>query len=93
MKRVTMELGGHSPVIVCEDADIERAADALAGLKFANAGQVCVSPNRFYVQARFFDRFMARFIEKAGKIIEVLGDHVATPNDARQILGLHPPPR
>ena len=68
MKRVTMELGGHSPVIVCEDADIERAADALAGLKFANAGQVCVSPNRFYVQTRFFDRFMARFIEKAGKI-------------------------
>src|SRR6202140_5280529 len=68
MKRVTMELGGHSPVIVCEDADIERAADALAGLKFANAGQVCVSPNRFYVQARFFDRFMARVIEKAGKI-------------------------
>jgi len=68
MKRVTMELGGHSPVIVCEDADVERAADALAGLKFANAGQVCVSPNRFYVQAKFFDRFMARFIDKAGKI-------------------------
>ena len=68
MKRVTMELGGHSPVIVCEDADVERAADALAGLKFANAGQVCVSPNRFYVQAKSFDRFMARFIDKAGKI-------------------------
>jgi succinate-semialdehyde dehydrogenase/glutarate-semialdehyde dehydrogenase len=68
MKRVTMELGGHSPVIVCEDADVERAADALAALKFANAGQVCVSPNRFYVQAKFFDRFMARFIDKAGKI-------------------------
>jgi succinate-semialdehyde dehydrogenase/glutarate-semialdehyde dehydrogenase len=68
MKRVTMELGGHSPVIVCEDADVERAADALAGLKFANAGQVCVSPNRFYVQTKSFDRFMARFIDKAGKI-------------------------
>jgi succinate-semialdehyde dehydrogenase/glutarate-semialdehyde dehydrogenase len=68
MKRVTMELGGHSPVIVCEDADIDRAADALAGLKFTNAGQVCVSPNRFYVHAKSFDRFMARFIEKAGAI-------------------------
>jgi succinate-semialdehyde dehydrogenase/glutarate-semialdehyde dehydrogenase len=68
MKRVTMELGGHSPVIVCEDADVERAAEALAALKFANAGQVCVSPNRFYVQAKFFDRFMARFIDKVGKI-------------------------
>jgi succinate-semialdehyde dehydrogenase/glutarate-semialdehyde dehydrogenase len=68
MKRITMELGGHSPVIVCEDADVERAADALAALKFSNAGQVCVSPNRFYVQTKHFDRFMARFIDKAGKI-------------------------
>lgn len=68
MKRVTMELGGHSPVIVCEDADVDRAADALAALKFTNAGQVCVSPNRFYVQAKLFDRFMARFIDKAGRI-------------------------
>ena len=68
MKRVTMELGGHSPVIVCEDADVDRAADALALLKFANAGQVCVSPNRFYVQDRQFDRFMARFLDKAGRI-------------------------
>ena len=42
MKRVTMELGGHSPVIVCDDADVERAADMLSALKFTNAGQVCV---------------------------------------------------
>ena len=50
MKRITMELGGHSPAIVCDDADVERAADMLAAQKFVNAGQVCVSPNRFYVQ-------------------------------------------
>jgi succinate-semialdehyde dehydrogenase/glutarate-semialdehyde dehydrogenase len=68
MKRVTMELGGHSPAIVCEDADIERAADMLSTLKFSNAGQVCVSPNRFYVHEKAFDRFMARFIESAKKI-------------------------
>jgi succinate-semialdehyde dehydrogenase/glutarate-semialdehyde dehydrogenase len=68
MKRVTMELGGHSPVIVCEDADIERAADMLSTLKFANAGQVCVSPNRMYVHEKAFDRFMARFIEAVKKI-------------------------
>jgi succinate-semialdehyde dehydrogenase / glutarate-semialdehyde dehydrogenase len=68
MKRVTMELGGHSPAIVCEDADIERAADMLSTLKFSNAGQVCVSPNRFYVHEKAFDRFMARFIEAAKKI-------------------------
>ena len=63
MKRVTMELGGHSPVIVCDDADVERAADMLAALKFRNAGQVCVSPTRFYVQSKVYDRFVARFIE------------------------------
>ena len=62
MKRVTMELGGHSPVIVCADADVERAADMLSTLKFTNAGQVCVSPTRFFVEDRAYDRFMARFI-------------------------------
>jgi succinate-semialdehyde dehydrogenase/glutarate-semialdehyde dehydrogenase len=64
MKRVTMELGGHSPAIVCDDADVERAADMLSTLKFSNAGQVCVSPNRIYVQRTVFDRFVARFIER-----------------------------
>jgi succinate-semialdehyde dehydrogenase / glutarate-semialdehyde dehydrogenase len=68
MKRVTMELGGHSPAIVCEDADIDRAADMLSTLKFSNAGQVCVSPNRLYVHEKAFDRFMARFIEATRKI-------------------------
>ncbi len=68
MKRVTMELGGHSPVIVCADADIERAAGMLSTLKFANAGQVCVSPSRFYVEHSVYDRFMAHFIDKASAI-------------------------
>ena len=47
MKRVTMELGGHSPVLVFDDADIDRAAEMLAKFKIRNAGQVCVSPTRF----------------------------------------------
>jgi succinate-semialdehyde dehydrogenase / glutarate-semialdehyde dehydrogenase len=64
MKRSTMELGGHSPVIVFDDADVERAADLLQAFKFRNAGQVCVSPTRFYLHERIYDRFMARFIEK-----------------------------
>lgn len=64
MKRVTMELGGHAPVIVCADADLDRAADMLAWLKYLNAGQVCVSPTRFYVEARGFDRFLARFLDR-----------------------------
>jgi succinate-semialdehyde dehydrogenase/glutarate-semialdehyde dehydrogenase len=64
MKRVTMELGGHSPVIVFDDADIDRAADMLHGFKFRNAGQVCVSPTRFYIHEKAYDRFVARFIDK-----------------------------
>ncbi|MBN9405067.1 MAG: NAD-dependent succinate-semialdehyde dehydrogenase [Burkholderiales bacterium] len=65
MKRITMELGGHSPVIVCADADVERAATMLAASKFTNAGQVCVSPTRFYIQEPVWERFMARFTEHA----------------------------
>ncbi len=61
MKRITMELGGHSPVIVCADADVERAATMLAASKFTNAGQVCVSPTRFFIEAAAWDKFMARF--------------------------------
>ena len=68
MKRSTMELGGHSPVIVCADADIDRAADLLSGFKFRNAGQVCVSPTRFYIQEAVFDKFMARFISNSKQI-------------------------
>ena len=63
MKRITMELGGHSPVIVCADADVERAATMLSAMKFSNAGQVCVSPTRFFIQEPVWDRFMARFTE------------------------------
>lgn len=68
MKRVTMELGGHSPVIVFEDADIEKAATMLARFKVRNAGQVCVSPTRFYVQKGAYDRFLEKFTEVMGKI-------------------------
>jgi succinate-semialdehyde dehydrogenase/glutarate-semialdehyde dehydrogenase len=47
MKRATMELGGHSPVVVCADADPEKSADTIAAFKFRNAGQVCIAPTRF----------------------------------------------
>ena len=50
MKRATMELGGHSPVVVFADADPEKSADTIAAFKYRNAGQVCISPTRFYVQ-------------------------------------------
>ena len=63
MKRVTMELGGHSPVLVFDDADIDRAATMLAKFKIRNAGQVCVSPTRFYVQKGSYDKFLAKFTD------------------------------
>jgi succinate-semialdehyde dehydrogenase/glutarate-semialdehyde dehydrogenase len=68
MKPATMELGGHSPVIVCHDADVEAAADLMAGSKFRNAGQVCVSPTRFYVQEKAYDRFVARLLDRVSKL-------------------------
>jgi succinate-semialdehyde dehydrogenase/glutarate-semialdehyde dehydrogenase len=72
MKRATMELGGHSPVVVFADADPEKTADTIAAFKFRNAGQVCISPTRFYVQEPVYDRFLARFTEFANAI--KLGD-------------------
>ena len=75
MKRVTMELGGHAPVIVCGDADVEVAAKQIATGKFRNAGQVCVSPTRFLVQEKLYEQFVDRFVETA-KGIKV-GDGLA----------------
>ena len=64
MKRCTMELGGHSPVMVFEDCDIEAAAKLCAAGKFRNAGQVCISPTRFFVQDSIHDKFLALFKEQ-----------------------------
>jgi succinate-semialdehyde dehydrogenase / glutarate-semialdehyde dehydrogenase len=72
MKRATMELGGHSPVVVFADADPEKSADTIAGFKYRNAGQVCISPTRFYVQEPVYDRFLSRFTEYAKSL--KLGD-------------------
>src|ERR1700759_3564160 len=72
MKRATMELGGHSPVVVFADADPEKAADTIAAFKYRNAGQVCISPTRFYVQEPVYDRFLKRFTEYAKSL--KLGD-------------------
>jgi succinate-semialdehyde dehydrogenase/glutarate-semialdehyde dehydrogenase len=72
MKRATMELGGHSPVVVFADADPEKSADTIAAFKYRNAGQVCISPTRFYVQEPIYGRFLARFTEYAKSL--KLGD-------------------
>ncbi len=59
VKRVTLELGGHAPVLVFDDVDVDNAAKACAMGKFRNAGQVCTSPTRFFVQRGIHDKFVA----------------------------------
>src|SRR5699024_2027752 len=64
VKNVTMELGGHAPLIVHSDADIEKAVDGAIASKFRNAGQTCVCANRFYVHEDVLDEFTEKFTEK-----------------------------
>ncbi|WP_395706697.1 NAD-dependent succinate-semialdehyde dehydrogenase [Casimicrobium huifangae] len=63
MKRLTMELGGHAPVIVAADANIAHAVKVIAGAKFRNAGQVCISPTRFLVEEGARDEFVAGLVK------------------------------
>jgi succinate-semialdehyde dehydrogenase/glutarate-semialdehyde dehydrogenase len=79
MKRATMELGGHAPVIICADADIPAAAKTMATAKFRNAGQVCVSPTRFLIEAPAFEGFLDGFtaVAKAIKVGNGLEEGVA----------------
>jgi succinate-semialdehyde dehydrogenase/glutarate-semialdehyde dehydrogenase len=68
MKRITMELGGHSPVVVFDDADIDAAVKLLVGLKMRNAGQVCIAPSRFYIQTPVYQRFVDKFASAIGNL-------------------------
>ncbi len=68
VQRVTMELSGHSPFIVCEDVDMNKVADIAITGKFRNNGQVCISPNRFYIQENRKDEFVSAFIDRAKKL-------------------------
>ncbi len=76
MKRVTMELGGHAPVIVCEDADLALAVKSAGAAKFRNAGQVCISPTRFLVHQSVHQEFAAALAAHA-KGLQV-GDGLTT---------------
>src|SRR5215204_5591991 len=68
MTRVTMELGGHAPVLIFDDCDLEKTLDMVVPQKFRNAGQVCVSPTRFYVQSGIYDAFIKGFAERTAKV-------------------------
>lgn len=81
MKRATLELGGHAPVIVCDDADVDRVVRMAVATKYRNAGQVCTSPTRFLVQAGVFDAFCTRFVQAAQAV------KVGDPFDAATQMG------
>ena len=65
MKRTTMELGGHAPVIIFDDSDIDAAAKTMTFMKYRNAGQVCISPTRFLVQEGVYASFVEKFVAGA----------------------------
>jgi succinate-semialdehyde dehydrogenase/glutarate-semialdehyde dehydrogenase len=68
VKKVSMELGGHAPVLVFEDADVRQAAETSAATKFRNCGQVCISPSRFFVHERVYDEFADSFVAAVKKL-------------------------
>jgi succinate-semialdehyde dehydrogenase/glutarate-semialdehyde dehydrogenase len=68
MKRVTMELGGHAPAIVFDDADVDVAAKILSANKYRNAGQVCVAPTRFLVHEKVYEPFVEKFVEASKRL-------------------------
>ncbi|MFL6352154.1 MAG: NAD-dependent succinate-semialdehyde dehydrogenase [Bryobacteraceae bacterium] len=68
MKRITMELGGHAPVIIFDDADLDVATKILATSKYRNAGQVCIAPTRFLIQEKAYDAFVEKFIAASNQV-------------------------
>jgi succinate-semialdehyde dehydrogenase/glutarate-semialdehyde dehydrogenase len=90
MKRATMELGGHAPVLVFNDADVALAAKTMVMAKFRNAGQVCISPTRFLVQSRVFDAFVDAFVQateamKVGNGLDVQSNMGPLANERRMV--------
>ena len=80
-KKCIMELGGNNPVIVCEDADVEKAATQQAQRHYGNSAQNCSTPGRYYVHEKVYDQFVERFVSEVKKI--VVGD----PSDEKTMMG------
>jgi len=68
LKRFTLELGGHSPAIIADDANIDNTLDILTGFKFRNAGQVCIAPSRFFIHEKIYNQIADGFIKRAKKL-------------------------
>lgn len=78
LKRCVLELGGHCPVVVCRDADVDRAAVACAAYKFEHAGQSCNAPSRIYVHEDAYERFLRQFVRSAETLVLGNGFHPTT---------------
>src|SRR5919201_2083026 len=74
VKRLSLELGGHAPYLIFDDADLDEAVDGLIASKFRNAGQTCVCANRTYVQSGVYDEFVAKVAEKVARMVVGPGD-------------------
>jgi succinate-semialdehyde dehydrogenase/glutarate-semialdehyde dehydrogenase len=74
VKRLSLELGGHAPYLIFDDADLDEAVDGLIASKFRNAGQTCVCANRTYVQSGIYDEFVGRLAEKVTRMVVGPGD-------------------
>ena len=83
IKRFSLELGGDAPVLVFADADLDAAVDDICGLKWANGGQICVSPNRVLVHESLYDAFLTKAVAKAKTYVfgsgDAAGDNVLQP--------------
>ena len=65
IKKYSMELGGNAPVLIFEEADLDLAADIVAGVKFSNAGQICVAPTRVFVSEKVVKTFTEKVVTRA----------------------------
>jgi acyl-CoA reductase-like NAD-dependent aldehyde dehydrogenase len=81
VKRLQLELGGKNPVIILDDADVNTAVFSMLMFQFANSGQICAAPGRFYVHEKVYDEFLAKVTAAAKKM--VVGD----PNDEKTQMG------
>ena len=81
LKKVALELGGNSPLVVLEDADLDQAVDAAVFGKFIHQGQICMITNRIFVHRKLYDEFVTRYVEKAEQL--PYGD----PMDQKVVIG------
>lgn len=78
MKRTTMELGGHAPVVIFDDVNLDKTVAACVAAKYRNAGQVCIAPTRFYIQEKLYERFTEQFAEGARALVVGDGTQAST---------------